>query len=74
MRGDLFEYAQPTNIQPLMFQLSGASTTELAEKLINTIKTSLQTNNFETILSPSRDFSMYVWPPLIFTIYILTCL
>ncbi len=43
---------------PPMFELAGSSTSHLAEKLVDAIKHALQNNNFENILSPSRDFAM----------------
>ena len=60
LRDAIFDKAQhPDQFDhPPMFELAGSSTSHLAEKLVEAIKHALQNNNFENILSPSRDFAM----------------
>ena len=60
LRDSIFDKAQHADHydNPPMFELAGASTSHLAEKLTGAIKEALQNNNFENILSPSRDFAM----------------
>lgn len=60
LRDTIFDKAQHSNQfdNPPMFELTGSSTSHLAENLVNAIKVALRDNNFEHILSPSRDFAM----------------
>lgn len=60
LRDSIFDKAQHADRydNPPMFELAGSSTSHLAENLVDAIKVALQNNNFENILSPSRDFAM----------------
>ncbi len=60
LRDAIFDKAQHHDQfdNPPMFELAGSSTSDLAEKLMGAIKEALHNNNFENILSPSRDFAM----------------
>ena len=60
LRDSIFDKAQHADQfeNPPMFELTGSSTSHLAEKLVDAVKEALQTNNFERVLSPSRDFAM----------------
>lgn len=60
LRDAIFDKAQHVDQfdNPPMFELAGSSTSHLAEKLVDAVKVALQNNNFENILSPSRDFAM----------------
>ena len=60
LRDSIFDKAQHADQfeNPPMFELTGSSTSHLAEKLVDAVKEALQSNNFERVLSPSRDFAM----------------
>ena len=60
LRDAIFDKAQRADQfdNPPMFELAGLSTSHLAEKLVDSIKLALRNNNFDNILSPSRDFAM----------------
>ena len=60
LRDTIFDKAQHSDQydNPPMFELTGSSTSHLAQNLIGAIKNALQDNNFENVLSPSRDFAM----------------
>ena len=60
LRDAIFDKAQhPDHYEnPPMFELTGSSTSHLAENLVQAVKDALQHDNFENILSPSRDFAM----------------
>lgn len=70
VRDSIFDKAQhPARFDnPPMFELTGSSTSHLAENLVAAIKIALQDNNFENILSPSRDFAMYVLKFIVFDV------
>ena len=60
LRDAIFDKAQHADQfeNPPMFELTGSSTSHLAEKLVDAIKEALGGDNFEKVLSPSRDFAM----------------
>ena len=70
LRDAIFDKAQRADQfdNPPMFELAGSSTSHLAENLVAAIKIALQDNNFENILSPSRDFAMYVLKFIVFDV------
>ena len=70
VRDSIFDKAQHAARfdNPPMFELAGSSTSHLAENLVAAIKIALQDNNFKNILSPSRDFAMYVLKFIVFDV------
>jgi len=59
MKGLIFDQAQRPDHRP-PFRLAGSSTSDLSQKLVEAIKMALQNDNFESILSPNREFTVCV--------------